>query len=140
MNKWKIYLVLIFHNLIYLSIFRSLHAAYDMDIEQIKKTSQSARDLITSLLRTGPSSRLSAEECLKHVWLRGGRLEHQPTLVELETKWMKQCLARRRWHRAFNAIQVGSDGMVVGSILNVNFDHLPGTENNEKIELSGIQK
>ena len=35
----------------------------------------------------------------------GRKLLHQQTLEELETSFMKKWLARRRWYRAFNALQ-----------------------------------
>ena len=50
-------------------MFRSLNANYDMSIDQIKKTSQTAKNLIESLLKKLPSTRLTVEECLNHQWL-----------------------------------------------------------------------
>ena len=48
---------------------RSLNASYDMSIDQMGKTSQSAKNLIDSLLKKLPSTRLTVEECLNHQWL-----------------------------------------------------------------------
>ena len=81
-----------------------------MNIDQMSKTTQFAKDLIRSLLRIVPGSRLTAEECLQHKWLRVGvkRLPHMNSVIELETSFMKKCLARRRWYRAFNTLQVNS--------------------------------
>merc|ERR1712241_1007619 len=87
------------------TMFRSLNANYDMSNDQIKKTSQSARNLIASLLKKLPSTRLTVEECLNHQWFSSRKLLHQQTLEELETSFMKKWLARRRWYRAFNAFQ-----------------------------------
>ena len=48
---------------------RSLNANYDMNIDQMKKTSQTAKNLIDSLLKKLPSTRLTVSECLNHQWL-----------------------------------------------------------------------
>ena len=91
-----------------LDIFRTLRADYDMNIHQMSKTTQFAKDLIKSLLKAEPGSRLTAKECLQHKWLQGGirRLPHMNSVIELETSFMKKCLARRRWYRAYNSLQV----------------------------------
>ena len=85
-----------------------MKADYDMNIDQMSKTTQFAKDFIMSLLKVEPESRLKAEECLQHKWLRvgGKRLPHMNSVIELETSFMKKCLARRRWYRAFNTLQV----------------------------------
>ena len=90
------------------NIFRTLKAVYDMNIDQMSKTTQFAKDFIMSLLKVEPESRMKAEECLQHKWLRvgGKRLPHMNSVIELETSFMKKCLARRRWYRAFNTLQV----------------------------------
>ena len=41
--------------------FRILHASYDMNIEQMKNASQSGRNLINSLLKKSPKTRLTAQ-------------------------------------------------------------------------------
>jgi len=87
------------------TMFRSLNANYDMSIDQMKKTSQTAKNLIDSLLKKLPSTRLTVNECLNHQWIVNRKLVHQQTLEELETSFMKKWLARRRWYRAFNAFQ-----------------------------------
>lgn len=87
------------------TMFRSLNANYDMNIQQIQKASQTAKNLIGSLLKRLPSTRLTVDECLNHQWLVNRKLVHQQTLEELETSFMKKWLARRRWYRAFNAFQ-----------------------------------
>lgn len=91
-----------------IDICRTLRADYDMNIDQMSKTTQFAKDMIRSLLRVKPELRLTAEECLQHKWLRTGvkRLPHMNSVIELETSFMKKCLARRRWYRAFNTLQV----------------------------------
>ena len=79
-----------------------------MNIDQMSKTSQFAKDLIKSLLVYIPDSRLSSEECLHHKWLKEGikKLHHMSSVLELETSFMKKSLARRRWYRAYNTLQV----------------------------------
>jgi hypothetical protein len=47
------------------------------------------------LLQQQLGCRLSAQEALEHPWLDSDRL-YVDVLVELETKWMRKCLARRR--------------------------------------------
>ena len=78
-----------------ISVHRSLTGEFDMGIDQLKLASQSVKNLITSLLKVEPSTRLSASECLHHQWIKTQKkLRHQNTLTELETHWMKKCLAR----------------------------------------------
>ena len=48
---------------------RSLNANYDMEIDQLQKVSQSAKNLIESLLKKLPETRLTIDECLSHQWL-----------------------------------------------------------------------
>ena len=49
-------------------------------------------------------SRLTARQCLEHPWLEDEDL-YIDVLQELETSWMRACLARRRWHRALNTLK-----------------------------------
>ena len=48
--------------------------------------------------------RFSARQCLEHPWLANDDILVD-LLHELETEWMRGCLARRRWHRALNALK-----------------------------------
>ena len=48
--------------------------------------------------------RLTARQSLEHPWLVDDDL-YIDVLQELETSWMRRCLARRRWHRALNALK-----------------------------------
>jgi serine/threonine protein kinase len=62
--------------------------------------SHEAKDLLAKLFTVDPNKRPSANECLKHAWFKadmssGGDL----------SKAQKRMLARRRWHRAINAIR-----------------------------------
>ena len=85
---------------------RSLKAEYDLDIDQMKQTSQLAKDLITKLLQPEPSLRPTASQCLAHGWFStDGTNSNREIIMELETFWMKRCLARRRWYRALNTLK-----------------------------------
>lgn len=101
-------LLLITKHVSHLTFCRTLRADFDMNIDQMSKTTQLAKNLIRNLLKVEPKERLKAGECLQHKWLRGGvkRLPHMNSVIELETSYMKKCLARRRWYRAFNTLQV----------------------------------
>ena len=48
--------------------------------------------------------RLSARAGLQHSWLVDEDI-FVDVVQELETSWMRRCLARRRWHRALNALK-----------------------------------
>ena len=48
--------------------------------------------------------RLTARQSLEHPWLEDEDL-YIDVLQELETSWMRACLARRRWHRALNTLK-----------------------------------
>ena len=66
--------------------------------------SPEAKDFVRKLLVLDPKERMSAADCLKHNWL-GTKSAPVGNLHALETKWMKQVLARRRWQRWFNAVK-----------------------------------
>ena len=48
---------------------------------------------------------MTASQCLSHIWLRD-EAAGLGVLQTLETRWMRRCLARRRWYRLFNAVRV----------------------------------
>ena len=48
---------------------------------------------------------MTASQCLSHIWLRD-ETAGLGVLQTLETRWMRRCLARRRWYRLFNAVRV----------------------------------
>jgi hypothetical protein len=48
---------------------------------------------------------MTASQCLSHIWLRD-ETTYLGVLQTLETRWMRRCLARRRWYRLFNAVRV----------------------------------
>lgn len=65
---------------------------------------QESLSLVRALLVSGPGDRLTARDCLAHPWLADTDI-YIDILHELETRWMRRCLARRRWHRALNALK-----------------------------------
>ncbi len=66
--------------------------------------SREAKDFIGNLLKFDPDMRMSATECLAHPWLTSDA-DYVDILQTLETRWMKQVLARRRWQRWYNAVR-----------------------------------
>ena len=86
------------------TIARILTCQYDLDIDELKHISFDAKQFISNLLRQNPKKRMSAGESLQHSWL-ASEPTNIDTLYTLETRWMKQLLARRRWHRWFNAVR-----------------------------------
>jgi len=88
----------------YRTMARSLSCEYDLNIPELSHTSEHAKDLVRNLLITDPSERLTAEKCLAHAFLADEDI-YVDVLHELETTWMRRCLARRRWYRALNALK-----------------------------------
>ena len=85
---------------------RALRGDYDISIEQLSQTSQPAKHMIARLLNTDPDNRPSASDCLADDWLAVSDDNNNVEIImELETSWMKKCLARRRWYRAFNTLR-----------------------------------
>ena len=82
----------------------ALRAQYDLGIHQLATASPAALDLVSRLLDPAPDCRPSAHAARSHRWLAGG-LARSQTVIELETRWMKRCLARRRWYRALNTLR-----------------------------------
>ena len=76
---------------------RALKCDYELDIPELWKVSGEARDLVEALLVGNPEERLTAEECLAHPWLSGDVI-YIDVINELETTWMRRCLARRRYN------------------------------------------
>ena len=74
---------------------KALKCEYEIDIPEFSKVSSEARDLVQSLLLAAPDERLTADQCLSHPWLSGD-VSYITVINELETTWMRRCLARRR--------------------------------------------
>jgi len=86
------------------TIARSLSCEYSLSIPEMTHTSTQGKNLIEQLLVSDPVKRLAAREALEHPWLDSDRV-YVEVLFELETTWMRKCLARRRWYRALNALR-----------------------------------
>ena len=87
------------------TMVRSLKADFDLNIDQMRSTSPDAKELITELLQVDPILRPTADECLNHKWFADEIFNNTEIILELETSWMKKCLARRRWYRALNTLK-----------------------------------
>ena len=79
----------------YRTMARSLSCEYDLNIPELSHTSAEAKDLVQNLLNGDHTKRLTAKECLAHAWLTDADI-YIDVLHELETTWMRRCLARRR--------------------------------------------
>ena len=88
----------------YRTMARSLSCEYDLNIPELSHTSEHAKDLVRNLLITDPSERLTAEKCLAHAFLADEDI-YVDVLHELETTWMRRCLARRRSVEQMSLIQ-----------------------------------
>ena len=84
---------------------RVLEVDYSLDQTELHKVSSEGKDFISRLLVKDPEKRLTASQCLNHPWLHDEKI-YLGILQTLETRWMRRCLARRRWYRFFNAIRV----------------------------------
>ena len=90
---------------------RVLRSDYDLEVSQLEQCSAQAKELLQHLLVAEPGLRLSADQVLAHPWL--GSLGQQEVsqhtiMLQLETGWMRRCLARRRWLRAMNTLRAVS--------------------------------
>ena len=72
------------------------------DQPQFNEVSSSAIDCISSLLKLDPTKRLTAKGMLASQWLTTTYLDK---IKSLETALIRKYLARRRWHRWYNAIK-----------------------------------
>jgi len=83
-----------------------LRGNYNIEHEAFSGISRQAKDLVRSLLVVDPAGRLSARQCLDHIWLASvnGADSSLSELRRLETQAMRRWLARRRWTRVCNAV------------------------------------
>jgi len=79
---------------------------FDYDCEEFDEISDNAKDFINSLLKKDPGSRMKAEMCLDHVWLREVVDKLSDTVIRTEN--LRRFLARRRWQRCGQAIRAMS--------------------------------
>ena len=82
--------------------FRAAFANGGFDQEQFNEVSTSAIECISKLLALEPAKRMTAKQCLDSKWLTTTYLD---TIKSLETALIRKYLARRRWHRWYNAIK-----------------------------------
>ena len=75
---------------------KALRCEFELDIPELSHTSEEAKDLVRHLLCQDPDERFTATESLAHPWLSGADI-YIDVLHELETTWMRSCLARRRY-------------------------------------------
>jgi len=64
--------------------------------------SDSAKDLITKLLKTNPKKRLTAEAALQHVWVKGDSSLEKPLMETISE--LKKFNARRKWKGAIISV------------------------------------
>jgi len=84
------------------NVLRASLANGGYDQEQFNEVSESAIALIQGLLVLDPTKRMTAKQCLGHKWLTTTYLDK---IKRLETTLIRRYLARRRWHRWYNAIK-----------------------------------
>jgi len=84
------------------NVLRAAFANGGFDQEQFNEVSTSAIECISKLLALDPSKRMTAKQCLDSKWLTTTYLD---TIKSLETALIRKYLARRRWHRWYNAIK-----------------------------------
>ncbi|XP_066996546.2 titin homolog isoform X2 [Anabrus simplex] len=70
-------------------------ADYDFDDEAFDAISQDAKDFISSLLLKRKEKRLTAKECLQHIWL--AQHDDSMSCVKLSTDKLKKFIIRRKW-------------------------------------------
>eukprot|EP00093_Oithona_nana_P002192 02192.XXX_5641_3515_1 [CDS] Oithona nana genome sequencing. len=84
------------------NVLRAAFANGGFDQEQFNEVSTSAIECISKLLALEPAKRMTAKQCLDSKWLTTTYLD---TIKSLETALIRKYLARRRWHRWYNAIK-----------------------------------
>jgi len=84
------------------NVLRASLANGGYDQEQFNEVSESAISCIQGLLVLDPLKRITAKQTLGHKWLTTTYLDK---IKRLETTLIRRYLARRRWHRWYNAIK-----------------------------------
>merc|ERR1719266_2920229 len=109
------------------NVLRASLANGGYDQEQFNEVSESAISCIQGLLVLDPVKRITAKQCLGHKWLTTTYLDK---IKRLETTLIRRYLARRRWHRWFNAIKaMNRMKSFSGSV-----KHEPDENTNEPVE------
>ncbi len=78
---------------------------HPLDVPEYAHISGDAKSFIRQLLSLDADRRATVGECLRHPWLTASSSIDVDVLMTLETSWMKQLLARRRWQRWYNAVR-----------------------------------
>lgn len=71
-------------------------ADYDFDDEAFDAVTQNAKDFISTLLVHRKEDRLTAKECLSHVWL-SQQNEDTSSKILICTDKLKKFIIRRKW-------------------------------------------
>lgn len=81
---------------------------FNFNAEEFESVSSDAKDFITKLLIKDPKKRMSAKECLEHIWLRVSersvKREGKTPERTLSKKKLKRFVYRRKWQKAVNAM------------------------------------
>eukprot|EP00092_Neocalanus_flemingeri_P063530 GFUD01076901.1.p1 GENE.GFUD01076901.1~~GFUD01076901.1.p1 ORF type:complete len:354 (+),score=89.18 GFUD01076901.1:116-1063(+) len=77
---------------------------FDFDLDEFDSISEKAKDFISKLCKSKMSQRMTASQCLEHVWLLEQDLDHSGQSV-IKTENLRKFLARRRWQRCGQAIR-----------------------------------
>jgi serine/threonine protein kinase len=74
----------------------------DEDFSETDVTKESL-DFIQSLLVEDPSGRLTAKECLQHIWIKGPAEQRRHSIIS--TEQLRIFNAKRKWHSTVKAVQ-----------------------------------
>ncbi|XP_067046314.1 uncharacterized protein [Acropora muricata] len=76
-------------------------ADWDFDDESFDVISDQAKDFISKLMVKNPRKRNTVAQCLQHDWMKGSA---SANAVKIDTKKLRQFLAKRRWQKSVNAL------------------------------------
>lgn len=74
---------------------------WDFDQDSFGVISDQAKDFISALLVKNPRKRNSVKQSLQHSWMKGSA---SANAVKIDTKKLRQFLAKRRWQKSVNAL------------------------------------
>ncbi|XP_068706499.1 uncharacterized protein [Montipora foliosa] len=74
---------------------------WDFDDDSFGVISDQAKDFISALLVRNPRKRNSVKQSLQHSWMKGSA---SANAVKIDTKKLRQFLAKRRWQKSVNAL------------------------------------
>lgn len=79
-------------------------ADYDFDDEAFEAVTQNAKDFISNLLVHRKEDRLSAVQCLNHVWLSHDN-DDSSSKIRICTDKLKKFIIRRKWQVCIDEIE-----------------------------------